>query len=400
MKISRAVAAALSIWPAMTVYAQDELSDTSISASAEEGALVAERGVPDTIGERFYVAPMASYVLTDPDRGTDDGLGATLMLGKMFQSRFGVELELHYSGYDAEDGGETAKLGSAGVRGLLFPIERGGAFVTGGLSYGRFKDHPGNDADYETTLWTVGGGYMFGPFDLLLPDVAVRTELVFRGDMHDGDKTSETFNNALNELVASVGLMIPLGSVPAPPAPPPEPPVEVVAVAAPVDSDGDGVADDLDKCPDTPAGTAVDADGCPLPAPAPECKTPEPGQPITLEGCAAGDKIVLRGVNFEFDRAQLTANAKTILDGVAEALNSAPNVRVEVGGHTDGKGADEYNQKLSDRRAASVLQYLIGKGIDAGRMESRGYGESEPVADNETDEGRELNRRVELKIIE
>jgi OOP family OmpA-OmpF porin len=271
--------------------------------------------------------------------------------------------------------------------------------VTGGLSYGRFEDHPGNDADYDTTLWTVGGGYMFGPFDLLLPDIAVRTELVFRGDMHDGEKTSETFNNALNELVASVGLMIPLGSVPAPPAPPPEPPAEVVAVVAPVDSDGDGVTDDLDKCPDTPAGTAVDADGCPLPALAPECKTPEPGQPITLEGCAAGDKIVLRGVNFEFDRAQLTANAKTILDGVADALNSAPNVRVEVGGHTDGKGGDEYNQKLSDRRAASVLQYLIGKGIDTGRMESRGYGESEPVSDNDSDEGRELNRRVELKII-
>lgn len=386
MKFNRLVAAVLFMGPAVASHAQDQAPTSS--------------GVPDTIGDRFYLAPMASYVAADPDRGTDDGLGATLLFGKLFESRFGVELELHYSGYDAEDGGDTAELMSGGVRGLLFPIEGAGAFVTGGLGYGRFKDHPGNDPDYDTTLWTVGGGYMFGPFDLLLSDLSVRTELAYRSDMHDGDKTSETFNNALNELVASVGLMIPLGSVPAPPEPPPEPAVEVVATVEPVDSDGDGVTDDLDKCPDTPAGTAVDADGCPLPAPAPECKTPEPGQPITLEGCAAGDKIVLRGVNFEFDRSQLTPNARTILDGVSEALASAPNVRVEIGGHTDAKGSDEYNQKLSDRRAASVLQYLADKGVDGGRMESRGYGEAEPVADNETDEGRELNRRVELKIIE
>jgi len=109
---------------------------------------------------------------------------------------------------------------------------------------------------------------------------------------------------------------------------------------------------------------------------------------------------VLQGVTFEFNQARLTANAKTILDGVADALTARAEIRVEVGGHTDSRGSDSYNQKLSENRAQSVMQYLIGKGIDAGRMSAKGYGESHPVADNETDDGRELNRRVELKIVE
>jgi len=372
----------------------EETSGQEESPSTGKGALGA-------LANRFFVSPMASYVLADSNRGTDDGLGATLTFGKVFQDRFGFELETHYSAYDAENGGGSAKLLSGGVRGLLFPVEKGNAFVLGGLGYGRFKDHPGEDADYDTILWTVGGGYLFGPFNFLVSDISIRTELAFRSDMHDGDRTSETNNNALNEIVANVGLLIPIGAGPVPPPPPAEPiPVEVVPVEAPADSDGDGVPDDLDKCPDTPAGTAVDADGCPLPAPAPACQTPEPGQPITLEGCAAGDKIVLRGVNFEFNRDVLTVNARTILDHVSDAMNRATNVRVEVGGHTDAKGTDEYNQALSERRAASVVAYLTGKGIAADRLQSRGYGEAEPVADNETDEGRELNRRVELKIVE
>lgn len=392
MNRSRTAVAAFALGAAFAAGAQE---DDTVSPSAE----VTSAGIASVIGERFYIAPMASYVLTDPDRGTDDGLGATLLLGKLFESRFGVELDLHFSSYDAENGGGKAELLSGGVRGLLFPIERGNAFVTGGIAHGRFTDHPGLDADYDTILWSVGGGYLFGPFDLLLKDIAVRTELVFRGDMHDGDTTSERHNNALNELVASVGLMIPVGSVPVPPPPPAEP-VEVIASVTPPDSDGDGVTDDLDQCPDTPAGAAVDASGCPLPPPAPPCQAPEPGQPITLEGCAAGDKIVLRGVNFEFDRAQLTPNAKTILDAVADALNTAGNVRIEVGGHTDAKGSDDYNQRLSERRAQSVVSYLADKGVQADRMESHGYGEAEPVADNENDEGRDLNRRVELKFID
>ncbi|HKY93449.1 MAG TPA: OmpA family protein, partial [Nevskiaceae bacterium] len=157
------------------------------------------------------------------------------------------------------------------------------------------------------------------------------------------------------------------------------------------DNDGDGQVDfPADKgCTGADDNDEVDP-----------CKTPAPGERVSLKGCGMGDVIVLRGVNFEFDKSNLTVNAKTILDNVAEELTAYPEIKVEVGGHTDAKGSDEYNQKLSERRAASVVKYLESKGIAGDRMTSAGYGESKPVADNETDEGRELNRRVELKITE
>ena len=138
----------------------------------------------------------------------------------------------------------------------------------------------------------------------------------------------------------------------------------------------------------------------PPPPPPPPCRSPEPGQPITLDGCKAGDTIVLRGVNFEFDKATLAPNAKTLLDEVGKALAGRTDIKVEIAGHTDAKGSDLYNESLSRRRADSVRQYFIGQGIEAGRMTTMGYGETQPVADNETEAGRELNRRVELKITE
>ena len=121
-------------------------------------------------------------------------------------------------------------------------------------------------------------------------------------------------------------------------------------------------------------------------------------QPITLEGCKQNDVLILRGVNFDFDKATLTTEAKGILDQVAMALTKRGDIKVEIDGHTDGKGTVPYNQKLSERRAASVKAYLVGKGIDGGRMTTAGFGKSRPIADNATDEGRALNRRVELKV--
>jgi OOP family OmpA-OmpF porin len=109
---------------------------------------------------------------------------------------------------------------------------------------------------------------------------------------------------------------------------------------------------------------------------------------------------VLRGVNFEFNKDVLTINAKTLLDQVADALLARTDIKFEIGGHTDAKGTDDYNQSLSERRAASVKSYLVGRGVDAGRITSRGYGESVPIGDNATEEGAALNRRVELKVIQ
>jgi OOP family OmpA-OmpF porin len=150
----------------------------------------------------------------------------------------------------------------------------------------------------------------------------------------------------------------------------------------------------------SPVKPAPPAPPPPAPPAPPPCQLPNAGQAITLEGCKQNDVLILRGVNFDFDKATLTVEAKGILDQVASALQARPDIKVEIDGHTDGKGSVPYNQKLSERRAASVKAYLVGKGVDGGRMTTAGFGKSRPIADNKTDEGRALNRRVELKVTE
>jgi outer membrane protein OmpA-like peptidoglycan-associated protein len=151
----------------------------------------------------------------------------------------------------------------------------------------------------------------------------------------------------------------------------------------PLDTDGDGVCDGIDQCPNTPAGRKVDAKGCPIPLAAPLF-------------APAQKTLVLRDVNFDSDKATLTPASLAILDDVALRAREYPDVRVEIGGHCDSTNTAAHNQKLSEARANTVFQYLVAKGVAANRMVVKGYGESVPIADNKTKEGRAQNRRVEL----
>lgn len=159
------------------------------------------------------------------------------------------------------------------------------------------------------------------------------------------------------------------------------------------DDDGDGVKNSIDKCPDTPKGVAVDATGCPLVAPAP---------PVVVEEVVVvkEEVIVINDVLFEFDSARLTAADKSKLDLITTRLKrEAPSAQLRVSGHTDSVGRDAYNQKLSEKRAMSVTDYLVSSGIPRSSFVSvQGAGESRPVADNSTANGRALNRRVEIQI--
>jgi OOP family OmpA-OmpF porin len=165
--------------------------------------------------------------------------------------------------------------------------------------------------------------------------------------------------------------------------------VKVDRDGCPPDSDGDGVSDYLDKCPNTARGEKVDSSGCPL-APPPPVRTTAP---VFAEGKKS---LVLEGVNFENNSSKLTAESRTALDRVAASLVDWSDVNVEVDGHTDGRGADAFNMKLSQARAESVRDYLVSKGVAASRLAAKGFGETRPIADNKTDEGRAKNRRVEL----
>lgn len=145
--------------------------------------------------------------------------------------------------------------------------------------------------------------------------------------------------------------------------------------AAPVDSDGDGVTDDRDQCPGTPPGTRVDANGCPLP----------------VEQIAS---IKLK-VNFDFDSTEVQERYFSDIRELAEFLKRFDDLQVEVEGHTDSIGPDGYNQNLSERRAKAVVDVLVNQhGIPSTRLKPVGYGESRPVASNDTKEGRAENRRV------
>jgi outer membrane protein OmpA-like peptidoglycan-associated protein len=155
------------------------------------------------------------------------------------------------------------------------------------------------------------------------------------------------------------------------------------------DEDGDGVLDSRDKCPGTPKGVQVDANGCP------------PPPPVVEEAVVVKEEtIVIRDVHFQFDKATLTASDKQVLDKIATRLKAeAPTAQLTVTGHTDSVGSDTYNQKLSDKRAHSVVEYLIEQGVPRSNFVSVvGAGESQPVADNKTADGRAQNRRTEIKI--
>lgn len=177
----------------------------------------------------------------------------------------------------------------------------------------------------------------------------------------------------------------------------------------PRDSDGDGVPDYKDECPNTAAGVKVDASGCPrildsdgdgVPDDMDKCPNTPPGVPVLTNGCAKGQSLVLDGVKFEFDSAQLTPSAQQILLETVKVLKDSPGFRVKVAGHTDAIGSASYNQRLSARRAQSVKTFLVNHGIDPSRLETIGYGETRPIAPNDTEVGRAKNRRVELHIID
>jgi OOP family OmpA-OmpF porin len=151
----------------------------------------------------------------------------------------------------------------------------------------------------------------------------------------------------------------------------------------PIDSDGDGVPDYLDKCPDTPAGVAVDKDGCPFPEKvvilASEPKVEEVVTAVSQKK-AAVIVLAFQDIHFDFDQSTLTPEAKIILKRDIKLLKDNPNAKIRVAGYTSASGTEEYNQKLSERRAKAVEEYLISEGIiSRGRLSMIGYGEHNPA---------------------
>ena len=190
------------------------------------------------------------------------------------------------------------------------------------------------------------------------------------------------------------------------PAPTPKPAAQPAPVseAPPEDSDGDGVPDSIDQCPNTPPGVKVDGRGCPLdsdhdgvPDYLDQCPGTPPGLKVDANGCEI-EELVLKGVNFETASATLTAESSSVLDQVIEVLRQRPKARAAIHGYTDNRGSDVFNQRLSERRAKAVADYFVAHGISADELSSKGFGKASPVAPNDTPDGRAQNRRVTIEF--
>ena len=175
---------------------------------------------------------------------------------------------------------------------------------------------------------------------------------------------------------------------------------------AEMDSDGDGVPDSRDRCPNTPKGVQVDEHGCPLdsdgdgvPDYLDKCPGTPKGAKVDKNGCEIMADVTIRTTadHFAFDSAELKPAMESALDDVAaKVAASKGDEMLEIVGHTDSTGPEDYNQGLSERRAQSAADYLAGKGVAASKMTIKGMGETSPVADNATRDGRAMNRRVEI----
>ena len=184
------------------------------------------------------------------------------------------------------------------------------------------------------------------------------------------------FNHGDNTMLYTLGLAVPFGerTKAAPVVAPVAAPVAPVApVEVEKDTDGDGVLDRLDKCPSTPKGAKVDTVGC-----------------ITL---------INLNVNFDTDKSDIKDIYSTRIHEFAKVMNTDKKLKADIEGHTDSVGSVAYNQKLSERRAASVVKALNGLGVEKDRLRAVGYGKSKPIASNQTAEGRAENRRVQAVMV-
>ncbi|MGV6817594.1 MAG: OmpA family protein [Thiotrichales bacterium] len=361
------------------------------SVNAEEGLKVdtaeldfATKNESLSRGGRGYLGVGTGITQLDPDTGTtgfrvvdDSDVGLKVILGYEVTDHFSFEFsggplgesKLETSTNPVEKGNVDYRVYSAfGVINVLREREGFNPIVKIGVS--QISNTASQNVPFERSqdlLLSAGIGLEYE-----LPN-----QIAFRGEYEYFAEDAQAF--MLSVLARFGGQK----TVVIPPAAPP------VVAAAPVtvepakvnvefkipDTDGDGVNDIRDACPNTPPGAEIDELGC-----------------AKFQG-------VLEGVNFEYNSSRLTPQAKAILNEVAEELKKYPTVKVQVQAHTDSTGSSGYNLWLSNNRAQSVIDYLSSLGIAHRRMIPVGYGETKPIASNATEEGRAANRRVQFEVM-
>ncbi|MGC3981274.1 MAG: OmpA family protein [Steroidobacteraceae bacterium] len=349
----------------------------------------------------WYVAPQAVYV--DPDKvyGADENVGGSLAFGKVLSEAWDMELAYVDTRHDVNAGGDKLKLNgpSLNFNRVFMRDQVVNPFIGFGLNAISSRT-PGT----TKTQRDFGAAIKAG----VLADITKDGALQLSAEI---GKRSDDFTQHLEDVFGGLGLRFnfggakptPVAAAPAPApapvaAPAPAPAPAPVAPPPPADSDRDGVINANDRCPNTPAGATVDANGC-------ELDDDRDGVVNRLDRCPrtpAGDKVDTNGcginlrleVQFDTDKATIKPESYAELDAFVQFMKDVPSVKGELQGHTDNVGKDAYNLGLSQRRADSVKAYLVGKGVDGSRIGAKGIGEAQPVADNNTADGRATNRRV------
>ncbi|MGH8031550.1 MAG: OmpA family protein [Luteimonas sp.] len=357
------------------------------------GLGVAQAANAQEFDDRWYLTGTVGYNFQDNDRGTDNAPFAAIGLGKFVSPNWSIDGELNYQNPNFNDDNVLVPSGQDlnwSQYGISFDVRRHfiaegrswNPYLLMGLGYQRseeeFDARPNPNSPGEREDGNLAAKVGFGVQTTLASRVGVRTEIAYRADFDDSSVAGSD-EDYFGDVLASVGVIIPLGPLPtAAVAPAPVAP----STCADQDSDGDGVNDCDDKCPGSQAGQTIGPDGCPVPV-----------------------SIDLKGVNFDYDRSALRPDAVSILNEAIEILKRYPELKAEVAGHTDSRGTDAYNQRLSERRASAVYDYLTSNGVDAGRLSGpTGYGESRPIAPNtnpdgsDNSDGRARNRRTELNV--
>jgi len=359
--------------------------------------------------------------------------------GYNFTENLGIEGYFHYVKSEIKDVASNPRMNvfGYGIDGIynFLPGSRLTPFVAAGLGFSHYD--PEGMRDRNKLTLNYGGGLQY----FLAPDVALRADV----------RHVLPLNDRYNDLLYTIGFAFSFGGdnkkkpAPAPEAKASEPAAPAAAPAVIVrDSDGDGVPDDQDKCPGTPAGVKVDAAGCPLDSdndgvydyrdncpgtPAgvkvdavgcaldsdndgvydyrDKCPGTPAGVRVDAEGCPpppapAKEKAILEkgrvtlNVKFDFDKAVVKKQYYDEIGELASVLKKYPDLKIVIEGHTDNVGKPAYNEKLSQRRAEAVMNYLVKQsGIASDRLSAKGYGQTRPVASNATKAGRQKNRRVE-----
>jgi OOP family OmpA-OmpF porin len=362
-----------------------------VSLALAAGSAFAEE---NNFDDRWYLTPSVSFVRADSDKNGGSAIAANVSIGKFIRENISLDFEMSHERFDVR-GSDKLRQFNYGFIGRYHFTEKQGFLPYLGMGVGAMKHSSSFVNGTEGTLSALGG-----MSKEITDNIKLRTELRYR--LENSDR-KDTGHNTFGDFIFNAGLSIGLGEKAVQTTK-----TDLVERAPQLDGDNDGVSDVDDRCPNSPAGSVVDATGCAIVDGDDDndgvanskdaCPNSRPGAVVGSDGCEVKVVIELQGVHFDTDKSTLKPVSIGILNAAVKTLGDHGTILVEVAGHTDSTASDDYNQALSQRRAKVVFDYLVDHGVAANRMTWKGYGESSPIATNDTEDGKAKNRRTELIV--